>query len=55
MINDVSLEELFPRIYTLAINKTGVVGKFGVWSGNQWCWNIATRRLILGWEETIWA
>ncbi|KAK3218961.1 hypothetical protein Dsin_012931 [Dipteronia sinensis] len=53
-IDDIPLAEFFPRIYALAVNKSGVVGEFGAWNGCRWCWNIVTWRPILGWEELVW-
>ena len=49
------LVDIFPRIYALVVNKFGGVGEFGSWNGSCWCWNIATRRPILGWEEAVWS
>ncbi|KAK2635548.1 hypothetical protein Ddye_030340 [Dipteronia dyeriana] len=51
---DSCLEVVFPRIYALAVNKTGMVSEFGNWIGSVWDWQVATRRPILGWEESVW-
>ncbi|KAK2656629.1 hypothetical protein Ddye_009681 [Dipteronia dyeriana] len=41
-------------IFALAVNKTGLVCEFGNWTGSVWGWHVATKRPILGWEETVW-
>ncbi|KAK1582985.1 hypothetical protein Q3G72_019984 [Acer saccharum] len=53
-IDGISLAEMFPRIYALAVNKNGVVRDLGAWIGCRWVWNVTTRRPILGWEEVVW-
>ena len=45
-VADGKLKDLFPRIYALTVNKTGMVHKFGQWIDGIWSWNIELRRLL---------
>ncbi|XVF13719.1 hypothetical protein REPUB_Repub08aG0231800 [Reevesia pubescens] len=53
-VENVILRERFPRIYSLAINKDGVVKDFGCWSNNFWNWNVPLRRNVFDWELEQW-
>ncbi|XVF83481.1 hypothetical protein PTKIN_Ptkin16aG0491300 [Pterospermum kingtungense] len=48
------LKYKFPRIFALAVNKTGKVREFGHFVDNKWCWNIVLRRRVFGWESEQW-
>ena len=54
-IEDVVLKDAFPRIFALAVNKSGKVKEFGVWSNNVWHWEVSLRRRLFGWELQQWS
>ncbi|KAE8721771.1 transmembrane emp24 domain-containing protein p24delta3-like [Hibiscus syriacus] len=49
-----SLKESFPRIYGLAIKKSGCVNEFGSESNGEWHWNIEIGRAMFVWESDVW-
>ncbi|KAK9021622.1 hypothetical protein V6N11_011602 [Hibiscus sabdariffa] len=49
-----TLSTKFPRIFALAINKTGVIAEFGVRRFNHWVWDIHLRRCLFDWEVPSW-
>ncbi|KAK2640721.1 hypothetical protein Ddye_022484 [Dipteronia dyeriana] len=44
----------FPRCFTLAVKKQGVVQDFGDWVESKWVWKIDTRRPLFDWELVQW-
>ncbi|KAK3198600.1 hypothetical protein Dsin_022015 [Dipteronia sinensis] len=46
-----SLSVMFPRIFTLAIHKTGAIKEFGHWSESSWVWEVKLRRPVFYWEQ----
>lgn len=38
-VNDINLNNSFPRIYALVVKKVDNIGEFGSWNGNEWTWN----------------
>ncbi|KAK2659185.1 hypothetical protein Ddye_005718 [Dipteronia dyeriana] len=51
---DSSLKEVFPRIFALAVNKSGVIKEFDHLNDNAWFWDIQLRRRTFDWEVDIW-
>ncbi|KAK3218259.1 hypothetical protein Dsin_012229 [Dipteronia sinensis] len=54
-VDGVPLAVVFPRIYALAVNKTGMVSEFGKWRASVWEWHVTIRRPVLGWEKIVWS
>ncbi|KAK8988133.1 hypothetical protein V6N11_065731 [Hibiscus sabdariffa] len=52
-VGEVSLKESFPRIFSLAIKKTGKVEEIGVCINGRWQWYIQLRREVFVWEEFL--
>ncbi|XP_039011423.1 uncharacterized protein LOC120140520 [Hibiscus syriacus] len=50
-----SLKVAFPRIYGIAIKKSGAISEFGQWVNSDWVWNIELRRNLFVWEMVIWS
>ncbi|GKV47185.1 hypothetical protein SLEP1_g54104 [Rubroshorea leprosula] len=50
-VGDKSLKELCPRLFELAMNKSGMVCEMGVWDRGLWRWNVDWRRGRLGRER----
>ncbi|KAE8672120.1 ADP-ribosylation factor-like protein 8B [Hibiscus syriacus] len=48
------LKDSFPRVYGLAIKKTGKISEFGHWVSGVWECNIEIRRPLFAWEGTLW-
>lgn len=48
---DVTLRELFPRLYLLITRKEGVVGDMGEWIDGKWIWKVEWRRELLDRER----
>lgn len=44
------LQMLFPRMYSLAINKSDSVSEVGSFIAKSWSWNLEFRQACLGWE-----
>ncbi|KAE8693485.1 hypothetical protein F3Y22_tig00110812pilonHSYRG00172 [Hibiscus syriacus] len=53
-VNGLSLKNMFPRIFALAVKKAGKVADFGQWVDGIWQWKIQLRRAIFDWEVGIW-
>ncbi|KAL4346749.1 hypothetical protein GQ457_17G015740 [Hibiscus cannabinus] len=51
---EVPLSVKFPRIFALALNKSGVIVDFGVRRGDSWSWTIHLRRRLFDWEISLW-
>ncbi|GMJ15548.1 hypothetical protein HRI_005224000 [Hibiscus trionum] len=49
-VGDAPLQVNFPRIFTLATNKSGKIAEFGTVQDSKWAWNIPLRRVPFGWE-----
>jgi len=52
-LDEMSLKERFPRLYTNAILKEGTLGEYGFWNGDQWQWCLPWRRSWFEWEKTM--
>ncbi|KAL4310177.1 hypothetical protein GQ457_01G054770 [Hibiscus cannabinus] len=48
-----SLKLAFPRLYSVAVQKSGKVSEFGCKTLNGWVWNIVLRRELFSWEVEI--
>lgn len=53
-IEDVVLREAFPRIFALAVKKSGSIKECGDWEEGLWQWKIGLRRPLFGWEIEQW-
>ncbi|GMJ01970.1 hypothetical protein like AT4G29090 [Hibiscus trionum] len=49
------LKDSFPRIYNLAIEKSGPIAKFGRFVNEVWSWEICLRRELFECEKVVWA
>ncbi|KAE8668934.1 putative S-adenosyl-L-methionine-dependent methyltransferases superfamily protein [Hibiscus syriacus] len=52
---DHPLMVLFPRIFSIAVNKAGRLFQFGEFSSGGWIWNVQLRRELNDWEFEQWA
>lgn len=52
-LGNVSLKEMFPRLYNVSENKEMVIEELGVWETESWKWVLSWRRGFFGWEESI--
>ncbi|KAL4297438.1 hypothetical protein GQ457_12G004390 [Hibiscus cannabinus] len=50
-----SLKVTFPRIYALAIKKSGKVAELGSLVNGVWVWNVELRRRLFDWELDVWS
>ncbi|KAE8660450.1 hypothetical protein F3Y22_tig00116951pilonHSYRG00169 [Hibiscus syriacus] len=50
-----SLKSSFPRIFTLALKKSGKIVEFRFWENRVWEWKIDLRREFFEWERAIWS
>ena len=48
------LKNAFPRIYALAVKRSGPVEDFGSWEGRCWVWKVMLRRQVFDWERDQW-
>ncbi|KAI9194405.1 hypothetical protein LWI28_005663 [Acer negundo] len=48
------LKIAFSRCYALAVSKSGEVQNFGSWLGDNWVWNVKTRKPCFDWEMEQW-
>ena len=48
------LKIAFPRIFTLASNKEGMVKEFGRFVDSKWIWDVRLRRPLFDWEFDQW-
>ncbi|OMO57353.1 hypothetical protein COLO4_35424 [Corchorus olitorius] len=53
-LNDMILKVLFPRIFSLAVNKNGKISEYGEWIDDKWVWRIHLRLNLFGWEQNQW-
>ncbi|KAK3206960.1 hypothetical protein Dsin_021006 [Dipteronia sinensis] len=51
---ELPLKFSFPRIFALAVDKSGVVEDFGRWQGSNWVWEVPLRRPLFDWEKNQW-
>ncbi|XP_039048924.1 uncharacterized protein LOC120189810 [Hibiscus syriacus] len=49
-----SLKASFPRIFGLALKKSGNISEFGSWVNEVWEWKIELRRGLFEWENALW-
>ncbi|KAK3199765.1 hypothetical protein Dsin_023180 [Dipteronia sinensis] len=52
--DSVPLMNDFPRIYTLATNKSGVIVEFGSWVDLKWAWYVNLHKALFDWELDQW-
>jgi len=50
-VGSTDLKSLFPRLYSLSLNKGQTVGEVGVWVNSKWRWNLGWRRNRFEWES----
>ncbi|GAU42409.1 hypothetical protein TSUD_324640 [Trifolium subterraneum] len=50
-IGNQSLQQRFPRIYSVSNQKGNTIASMGRWDGNEWRWEFIWRRNFFGWEE----
>ncbi|KAE8659940.1 hypothetical protein F3Y22_tig00116959pilonHSYRG00039 [Hibiscus syriacus] len=50
-----SLKTSFPRIFSLANKKFGMIVEFGIWESGVWVWRIELRRNLFVWENSLWS
>ncbi|KAK2654437.1 hypothetical protein Ddye_014293 [Dipteronia dyeriana] len=48
------LKLIHPKIFALAVLKSGSIKEFGDWHGDIWVWKIDLRRIIYDWEVNLW-
>lgn len=48
-----SLKMYFPRIFVLAVVKSGLVSNIGRWKRGRWKWVIELRIMVFDWETQI--
>ncbi|KAK3219525.1 hypothetical protein Dsin_013495 [Dipteronia sinensis] len=53
-VDSTPLKVVFPRIFVLAVKKTGPVQDFGRWTGSNWEWEVPLRRQLFDWEIQQW-
>ncbi|KAK3189252.1 hypothetical protein Dsin_028813 [Dipteronia sinensis] len=53
--DSIPIKIAFPRIYSLSVNKKGIIQDFKNWQGSSWSWKVHLRRNVLGWEEEQWS
>ncbi|XVF83508.1 hypothetical protein PTKIN_Ptkin16aG0494200 [Pterospermum kingtungense] len=53
-ISGVVIKDVFPRVYALAIKKSGKISEFGYFLNEGWVWKIPLRRRPFGWEMQQW-
>ncbi|EOY15545.1 Uncharacterized protein TCM_034564 [Theobroma cacao] len=53
-IEGVVLADAFPRMFALAVKKSGKVTEFGIWEDGRWAWNVQFRRQLFDWEVEQW-
>lgn len=46
-----SLETIYPRLYTLSLDKEANIASMGVWDGLEWRWCFQWRREMFEWEK----
>ncbi|KAK3217752.1 hypothetical protein Dsin_011722 [Dipteronia sinensis] len=44
----------FPRIFALAVNKTGAIKEYDYWSDWGWVWEVNLHRPVFDWEQDQW-
>ncbi|KAK2651474.1 hypothetical protein Ddye_011330 [Dipteronia dyeriana] len=54
MVEDISLKVAFPRIYTLAVKKSGRIRYYWKCEGSEGMWEIILRRPLFNWEVEQW-
>ncbi|KAE8667710.1 NUP155 protein [Hibiscus syriacus] len=52
---DYRLMLIFPRLFSISINKTGKLVDFGEYSSTGWSWEVQFRRNLNDWEIEQWA
>ncbi|KAK3217817.1 hypothetical protein Dsin_011787 [Dipteronia sinensis] len=52
--DNMPLRVVFPRVFALAVNKTGAIKDFGHWAGSCWVWELKLRRPVFDWEHGQW-
>lgn len=52
-VGDGCLKDLFPRLYSISISRTGSVASMGFWNGDNWQWAFVWRRRFFSLEEAL--
>ena len=45
------LKRVFPRLFTLSLQKNLLISQMGTWNEGAWSWNLRWRRTIYDWEH----
>ncbi|XP_072077829.1 uncharacterized protein [Arachis hypogaea] len=49
-LQDGSLKDYFPRLFSISNQQGSVIGDCGFWDGLEWVWNFQRRRELFQWE-----
>ena len=52
-VNNKSLKELYPRLFSISLNQGMKVGETGFWDSHGWHWNLNWRRERFHWESIL--
>jgi len=52
-VGSTDLKSLFPRLYSMSLNKGQTVGEVGVWVNSKWRWNLGWRCTRFEWESAM--
>jgi mannosylglycoprotein endo-beta-mannosidase len=52
-VGNQTLEQQFPRLYSISIQQEEVVGNMGMWTNGVWRWELRWRREFFIWEENV--
>jgi hypothetical protein len=52
-LGDAPLAKVFPRLFSLSLNKDGLVDSFYKRDGNNWSWSFSWRRELFQWERDL--
>ncbi|XP_068487140.1 uncharacterized protein [Phaseolus vulgaris] len=51
-MGNIALKGIFPRLFSLSLNKESLLEDCGNWSNGVWKWNLEWRRSLFEWEKT---
>ena len=46
-----SLKRIFPRLYSISMQKNFLISQMGDWQEETWTWNLIWRRTLYDWEN----
>jgi hypothetical protein len=52
-VGEQSLEDRFPRLFSISVQKDDVIRHMGSWVNGGWRWELRWRRNFFAWEETL--